>query len=224
MRDRDQEYPQHQPGRGAHEHHDPFAIQEEGELEEPRQRKQRGEEGPVHQRDAATTPQLPPGHARKALSIGVVLGVLVSLQGIILTLKNADLYHQAARYTQGNNMPVGLAGSIFGIFMLGLGISILIYLIGGLIIGRVAVHRRWAFIGGFVGGVVSSIIGAILKLIPSYPDASNTGFSGGLLGFGGGFVALLISAILLGVLAGLVCLLGGWLMTRRHPYYVGYYG
>lgn len=219
MRDEEQEYPKHQPGRGEHNHHDPFeaSVQEEGELEDsPRRR-------PVHQREAATTPELPRHHARRALITGIVLGILVSLQGVILTLLNAGVYKEAAKYLT-NNMPLSLASTLIGIFALGLGISILIYLLGGLVIGRISVHRRWSFIGGFIGGVVSSAIGALLKLIPSYPNAGNTGVSGGLLGFGGGLAALLISAIILGVLAGLVCLLGGWLMTRHHPYYVGYAG
>jgi hypothetical protein len=218
MRDPDQEYPKHQPGRGEHEHHDPFAVQEEGELEEPQRRGR-----PLHQREAASTPQLPPGHAGKAMITGVVLGALVSLQGVILTLKNADLYKEAAKYTQ-SSMPLGLATNILWLFLLGLAISALIYFIGGLVIGKISVHRRWAFIGGFIGGLVSSIIGAILKQIPAYPNAGNTGFSGGMLGIGGGLVALIISAVILSVLAGLVTLLGGWLMTRHHPYYVGYYG
>ena len=221
MRDQEQEYPKHQPGHEDHNHHDPFEpdVQDEGGLvDRPRRN------SPVHQREDPTTPQLPRGHARKALIVGVVLGVLVSLQGIILTLINASIYKEAAKYTLTNNMPLGLASTLAGIFFLGLGISILIYLIGGLVIGRISVHRRWAFIAGFVGGVVSSIVGALLKLIPAYPNAGNTGFSGGLLGIGGGFAALLISTIILGALAGLVCLFGGWLMTRHHPYYVGYNG
>lgn len=219
MRDPDQQYPRHQSsGRGEHEHHDPFAIQEEGQLEEPKHR-ERG----LHQREEATTPQLPPGHARKAMIIGVVLGALVSLQGVIITLLNAGIYRQAATYTQ-TSMPLGLATSILGLFLLGLLISTIIYVLGGLVIGKLAVHRRWAFIGGLIGGLVSSVVGAILKQIPSYPNAGNTGFSGGMLGLGGGLVALLISVILLCVLAGLTTLLGGWLMTRHHPYYVGYYG
>lgn len=218
LHDPDHEYPKHQPGRGERDHHDPFAtdVQSEGELEE---------RGPIHQRSAPMTPQLPRGHASKALIGGVILGVLVSAQGIFLTLKNANLYTQAAKYVKDpSQMPRGLAGSIFGIFALGLLISLLIYVIGGMIIGRIAVHRRWAFIGGFVGGLVSAAIGALLKFIPAYPDASSTGFSGNPLGMGGGLVALLISFILLGVLAGVLCLLGAWLTTRRHPYYVGYSG
>lgn len=217
MRDKDQEYPKHQPGHEDHNHHDPFEIQDEGELDD------RPRRGPVHQREASTTPELPRHHARNALLIGIILGVLVSLQGVILTLINTSVYKEAAKYMTVS-MPLGLASTLFGIFALGVVISVIIYLIGGLVIGRVSVHRRWAFIGGFIGGVVSSIIGALLKLIPAYPNAGNTGFSGGMLGIGGGLAALLISTIILGVLTGLVCLFGGWLMTRRHPYYVGYSG
>lgn len=218
MRDHEQVYPKHQPGRGERDHHDPFAsdIQEEGELEE---------RGPVHQRAAATMPQLPHGHARNALIIGAVLGILTSVQGIILTIKNAGVYQEAAKFVNNPSaMPAGIAASVFGIFVLGLVISLVIYLLGGLIIGKISVHRRWAFIGGFVGGVVSALIGDVLKLIPAYPNAGNTGMSSSVLGVGGGLVALLISLVLLGLLAGAICLLGAWLMTRRHPYYVGYAG
>jgi hypothetical protein len=218
MRDPDHEYPRHQPGREEHGHHDPFAIQEEGELEESGRR-----ERSLHQREAATTPQLPAGHASKALITGVVLGALVSLQGVILTLSNTEIYKQAAQYTQ-TSVPLGVATSLLWILLLGLAISAVIYFLGGLVIGKISVHRRWAFIGGCLGGLVSSVVGAVLKQIPAYPNASNTGFSGGLLGLGGGLVALFISIILLSVLAGLVTLLGGWLITRHHPYYVGYYG
>lgn len=217
MHDHEQEYPKHQPGRGERNHHDPFATQEEGELEEER--------SPLHQRTAATTPQLPHGYVRKAVIIGAILGILVSAQGIFLTLKNASTYQEAAKFVSDpGNMPTSVSSSIFGIFVLGLVISLVIYLLGGLIIGKIAVHRRWAFIGGFVGGLVSAIIGALLKLIPAYPNAGNTGMSSNALGFGGGLIALLISFVLLGLLAGAICLLGAWITTRRHPYYVGYAG
>jgi hypothetical protein len=219
MRDRNQEYPVHQPGRGQSSHHDPFAptVQGEGELED--QPKQHA----VHQREEASMPQLPRGHATKALIGGLILGGLVSLQGVILTYKNADLYREAAKYTM-TTMPTSLALSIFWIFLLGLGISLVIYLLGGLIIGKIAVRRRWAFIGGFVGGVFSSLIGAGLKYIPGYPNGGTGSGVTSPLGVGQGLVALIIGVIVLGVVAGLVTLLGSWVVTRRHPYYVGYSG
>lgn len=219
LHDPEQGYPRHQPGRDQHDHHDPFSpdVQEEGELE-PRR-------GPLHQRDAATTPQLPRAHAQKALIIGAVIGILVALQGIILTIKNASAYQEAAKYiNDAKDMPTGVAENVFAITALSVVIGIVLYFIGGLIIGRVAVHRRWAFIGGFASGLVNWIIGAGLKWIPSYPDAGNTGFGSSMLGVGGGVVAALIGLILLGIFAGAISLLGGWLITRRHPYYVGYAG
>ena len=215
MRDAEQEYPRHQSERGEHEHHDPFAIQEEGELETRQDR-------PIHQRESASTPELPRGHARNALIIGIVLGVLATVQSVIITLNNADLYHEVV--AQGQHVLASTATALFGVAALEFVISLLIYFIGGLIIGRVAVHRRWAFIGGFVGGILSSLIGAVLKQIPSYPNAGTGGFSSSALGLGGGLAALAISTILLGVFYGLICLFGAWLMTRRHPYYVGYSG
>ena len=234
MYDPDQEYPRHQHGsrdqdrdhdrdrdRDDHQHHDPFAIREEGELEEEK-RPRRGRF--MHQREEATLPELPHRHGSKAVLIGAIAGLLSSAQGIVLTLANSDLYRQAAGYMSMGQEPASLAAAIAGLFFLGLGISTLIYFIGGLIIGRVAVHRRWAFIGGFVGGAISEAIGAILKQIPSYPNAGNTGFSGGALGIGGGLIALLIGIVLLSILTGLVSLFGAWLTTRRHPYYVGYGG
>jgi hypothetical protein len=219
MRDSEQQYPKHQPGRGERDHHDPFDgfVQEEGELEEA------PHGGPVHQRETPTTPQLPRHHVQNALIIGIVAGVLASVQGIIITLVNAGLYEQVNK-TSTSNLQVSIASALLGITCLSLFISAVIYFLAGLVIGKVAVHRRWAFIGGFLGGVVSSIIGGILKQIPSYPNASNTGFTGGLLGIGGGLVALLIGTIVLSVIVGCISLLGAWLTTRRHPYYVGYNG
>ncbi len=225
MRD-PEEYPKHQPGRGEQEHHDPFArdVQEEGELEnQPR----RHERGPVHQRDAASMPQLPRHHGKKAVIIGLIAGALASAQGLIIILVNSGTYQEAAKQIQGkqaSNLSLGLAELIFGLACLSVFISAVIYLISGFITGKVSVHRRWAFIGGFIGGLLSAAIGDIAKQVPGYPDASTTGFSGGVLGFGGGITALLISALILGVLAGAVSLLGAWLATRRHPYYVGYSG
>jgi hypothetical protein len=221
MRDQQEEYPRHQPGRAASNHHDPFSpdVQSEGELEP--------QGGPVHQRAAATTPQLPPGHARKSLIIGIIFGILVALQGTLLILFNADLYKEAAdpAYLKNpSSMPEGLAFHILGITLLSLLFSAILYFIGGLIIGRVAVHRRWAFIGGFVGGVVNWVIGLILNQIPAYPGAGHTGFASSALGIGGGIATALIGVIILSVLSGAVCLFGAWLATRRHPYYVGYYG
>jgi hypothetical protein len=219
MRD-SEEYPRHQSGKGKREgdHVDPFASQDqaEGELEDQPRR-----QGPIHQREVATTPQLPPGHARKALLVGLIAGLLYEGERVILTLANANIYREGARYTL-NTMPASLAATITGIGALGYLIGIVVFFVGGLIIGKISVRRRWAFIGGFIGGVLCALIGSILQQISAYPNAGHTGFSGGFVGVSSGLLVLLIFSLFLCAITGVITLFGGWLMTRHNPYYVGY--
>lgn len=217
MRDQEQEYPRHQPGRGMHNHHDPFEIQEEGELEEA------PKHSSMHQREIATTPELPHARGRKALLAGLIAGIIYEASRITITLVNADLYRKGATYTL-TEMPAGLAATLSGLGFLGYAIAVVAFFLVGLIIGRVSVHRRWAFIGGLVGGLFCCVVGSILQQIPSWPSATHTGFSGGIAGISGGFAVLIIYSLLGSIAMGLICLLGAWLTTRRHPYYVGYAG
>lgn len=217
MRDQEQEYPKHQPGRGTHNHHDPFEIQEEGELEEqPRH-------GPLHQRETVTTPQLPHARGRKAVIAGIAAGLIYEVARVAITLANADLYRKGATYTV-TEMPAGLAATLSGLGALGYAVAVVAFFIAGLVIGRISVHRRWAFIGGFVGGLFCCVVGSILQQIPAWPSATHTGFSGGLAGLSGGLAVLIIFSAVGSLFIGLVSLLGAWLTTRRHPYYVGYAG
>ncbi|TMF49600.1 MAG: hypothetical protein E6I32_05635 [Chloroflexi bacterium] len=82
MRDSDSEYPLRQPQR--REHH-PFDDDADDDTlqEEPRY-----SGGPLHQRLAPTRPQIPPGHIRKTLIIGLVAGIIAALQVIIFTFAN----------------------------------------------------------------------------------------------------------------------------------------
>lgn len=217
MRDQEQEYPKHQPGRVTHDHHDPFApdVQEEGELEP------RGH--PVHQREVATTPEIPYGHARKALIVGLIAGILYEVGRVVITLTYADTYREGTKYLL-TDMPTSLSLTLTGLGALGYLIGIVFFFLGGLLIGRIAVLRRWAFIGGFVGGVLCAIISSLLQQIPSYPSATHTGFSGGFVGISGGLIVLLIYSLILCLITGGLTWVGAWLSTRRHPYYVGYSG
>lgn len=215
MRDSDQEYPLRQPQRREQHPFDDDA--ENGMLQE--EPKQRG--GPLHQRVAPTRPQLPEGHVKKTLIIGLVAGIIAALQVIIFTFANASLYQQAAAST-ANNLSLSVASTIVGIFCLTSFIGLVIYFLAGFIIGKVAIERRMGFLGGFVAGVVAYALGFIVQYFPGYPGSHNTGFSGGLIGFGGGLITALIILLLLALLAGLFGFLGAWLATRRHPYYVGY--
>jgi MFS family permease len=174
---------------------------------------------PVQQRQKAIQPGLPPGGTRKTLSISLGAGILVAIVNIVFTLVNAPLYQQAARYAKDpTHMPLNVASSIFWIFVLEGIISLIVYLIAGFIIGRVAVARRLGFFGGFVASAISLIIGYIAGQIPNYPGSLNTGFSNPLKA-GGGIIAALIFLIIAGLIGGLLGWLGARLATRRHPFY-----
>ena len=216
MRDSDSEYPRHQPQRRDHHPFDDDADDDTLQVEP------RHSGGPLHQRSAPTRPQIPPGHIRKTLIIGLVAGIIAALQVIIFTFANASLYQNAANAGNANSLTLGAASTIVGIFCLTSFISLVIYFIAGFIIGKVAIERRMGFLGGFVAGAVAYAIGFFIQYFPGYPGSRNTGFSGGLIGFGGGLITALIILLLLALLGGLFGFLGAWLATRKHPYYVGY--
>ncbi len=218
MGDADQEYPVHQPRRNGHRH--PFDDQADGAIkdrEDFQEPVQAGQE-PLHQREVPATPQLPRGPLRKALLIGVIAGALSALQGVIITLANASLYHTVSTTPQ-DKLTLSLAEAVFGLFCLTLFISLLIYFVAGFVTGKIAVERRMGFLAGFVAAAFSYILGFFVQQIPGYPNARATGFSGGLIGLSGGIIASLILLAISGVIAGLVSLAGAWLATRRHPYY-----
>ncbi len=157
---------------------------------------------------------------RKTLLIGVIAGAVAALQGIIITLANASLYHTVSTTPQ-DKLTLSLAGTVFGLFCFTLFISLLIYFVAGFITGKVALERRMGFLAGYVAAAVSYILGFLVQQIPGYPGARATGFSGGLIGLSVGLIASLILLAISGAIAGLVSLAGAWLATRKHPkYYV----
>ncbi|HEY6542253.1 MAG TPA: hypothetical protein VIZ18_15020 [Ktedonobacteraceae bacterium] len=213
MRDPNAEYPVRPPRRQTK---NPFANDDDTVPESaPGQR-------PVRQRQAPVQPALPPGGARKMLSISLVAGILVAIISIVFTLVNAPLYQQAASYaSHPNQMPLNVASAIFGLFVLTGVIGLIIYFIAGFITGRVAVARRLGFYGGFVASAIAQIIGYIVGQIPNYPGKINSGFSGNPLNVGGGLIAALIFLVVAGLIGGLLGWLGARIATRRHPHYVG---
>ncbi len=218
MRDANQQYPLHQPGGNGR--HQPFDDNDEDEFddEEVLQEPVQPGRGPFHQREVPSSTQLPRGRFKKTLLIGAIAGIIAVLQGIIITLANASLYHTVSTTPQ-DKLSLGLAEAVFGLFCLTIFISLFIYFVAGFVTGKATVERRMGFLVGFVAEAVSYILGLLVQQIPGYPNAQATGFSGGLLGFGGGLIAALILLAISGVIAGLVSLTGAWLATRRHPYY-----
>src|SRR5437764_7812189 len=94
MRDSEEEYPLHQPGRPSHQgaFDDQSAPELDKEEQEQPSRSRRRGQGPFHQREMPVTPELPTGRFRKALTIGAIAGVLCTLQNLIIVLINAPTY------------------------------------------------------------------------------------------------------------------------------------
>jgi len=223
MRDSEQEYPLHQSsennGNGHHSVLDDQTEDDGPEAETPL----RSGAGSLHQREVATTPALPRGRVKNALIIGVIAGVLSIAQSIIITLVNAPTYH-AYDVTKDAAVKNALAFTIFGYAALTFFITLLICLIAGFIAGKVCVQRRLGFLAGFVAGLIIDAVSFITRYIPQYPGNQQVS-SGGINSAGtaiGGIIVILVFLLIWGIIAGLVSLLGAWLATRKHPFYIGY--
>ncbi len=227
MANSDSEYPLRQPRRGSH--HDPFDadaeadddLKQERGARTPRTPRYQQTHGPLHQRELPTTPHLPPHHMRDTFIIGVIAGIVVALQGIIITLVNTPAYNSVKAVAQ-SQLTLSQAGTLVGLFCLMSFISLLIYFIAGYITGKKAVDRRLGFLAGFVAAVIANIIGYLVHLIPQYPDTTTPGFNGGPGGILGGLVGALILLVITGLVAGAIGYLGARIATRRHVYYTGY--
>jgi hypothetical protein len=216
MRDADQEYPIHQPrGNGSHHPFDDDTEDDGGRLQEP----VRPERGPLHQRTAPSSPQLPRGHFRNTLIIGVIAGILCAIQSVVITLVNSSTYQ--AFVTPGAQQTVqnALAFTLFGLACLTFFVSMLICFIAGFITGKVAVSRRMGFLAGSVAGILTYALSFLLNYIPSYPTHLATSGGRELIGVSGGIVVSLVFLLVWGLIGGLASLAGAWLATRRHPYY-----
>jgi hypothetical protein len=217
MRDSGEEYPLHQPEHNEHHH-----SLDGQSTPSPAQERPTGplEQRPVHQREIATSPQLPGGRLRKTLVAGVITGFLCAAQGIVIVLANAALYQSASAMPLAK-LTVNTALTIVGIQALISLINVLICLAGGFVVGKIVVQRRLGFLAGFVAGLIIYGTGFLLNYIPNYPGNRPASGAGNVAGIASGILLSLIVLLITGVFAGLISLLGAWFATRRHPYYVG---
>ena len=228
MQDPESDYPLHQPRRNGHRRpgdddvaprRQQAADDQFEEEEEPVARPRPTQRGVIHQREQISSPILPPHRLKNSLIAGAIAGVLCIGQSIIITLANAPTYH-AYDTAKDATVKSALAFTIFGYGILTFVISMLICLVAGFIVGRIAVERRMAFLAGFVAGVLVYVVSFIINFIPNYPG-SNTSSGGSAGAATGGIILTIIFIVVWGVVGGLVSLLGGWLATRRHQYYAG---
>src|SRR5215472_12124147 len=98
MRDANQENPLHHlGGNGRHSSFDDDALDDEGGFQEPG-------EASYSQYGAPPSPQLPGGRFGKAVTIGLIAGLLCAIQSIVITLLNASTYRAFA--TSGTHQTV----------------------------------------------------------------------------------------------------------------------
>lgn len=219
MRDSEREYPPHQPQRGSRRR-----PPEEHDYKEDLDDQDAPAEGAAtrsrYAAVASPAVRLPRHRWRDTLIIGVIAGFLCIAQNIIVTLRNAPSYH-AYEVATSTTVQNALAFTIFVIGLQVFGITLLICLIAGFVAGRLAVRRSLGFLTGFIAGVLFDGSVIITHYIPGYPGNQHGGAPasniGSLLG-GVAFAAVVLIAT--GIIAGLFSLLGSWIATRRHPYYV----
>lgn len=220
MRDSEREYPPHQPQRGSRRR-----PPEEHDYKEDLDDQDAPAEGAATRSRARTTPApaslLPRDRMRNMLIIGVITGFLCTAQSVIITLINAPTYHA---YDTAKSQAVlnALSLNIAGLALLTFVITVLICLIAGYIAGKVIIQRRLVFFSGFIAGLIYYGISFLTGYIPGYPGNRPPGTSaatgtGNVLG---SVIFVLILFLVWGVIAGLFSLLGGWIATRRHPYYI----
>ena len=217
MRDSEQEYPLHQPrrNRGSFDDNSP------GFEDEPQPRPRRRRQAPLHRREPLLTGELPEGRLRKALTIGVIAGILCTLINLIIVLANASTY-QKYNPNLHDTINNALSFTIFGYWALYSFISLLICFVAGIITGRVVIERRSGFVTGFIAGAIYYAAIFLITYIPGYPDHYVTNGSVSAGAVTGGIIFALVLLIVYGVIGGILSRLGAGLATRRHPHYTGY--
>jgi hypothetical protein len=219
MPDANQQYPLHQSGGNGR--HQPFDDDTEDEFDDKdiRQEPVRSIRGPLHQREAPVSPQLPQNRFAKALIIGLIAGIICAIQSVVITLVNSSTYQAFVASGTQKTVQDAIAFTLFGLACLTFCISMLICFVAGFITGKVAVIRRMGFLTGFAAGVIVYALSFLINYIPGYPTHLASSSGRGLIGVGSGIVVSLIFLLVWGVIGGLVSLAGAWLATRKHPYY-----
>lgn len=220
MRDSEQEYPLHQSKIRDEEGLVPPVTQNDTVVD--RRSARQPAHSPVHQREEISTIE-PPAHGlRNAIIIGIIAGLFCIAQSIAITFANASTY-QAFDTAKQPAVKNALSFTIFGYASLTFFINLVILLVAGFIAGKIVVRRRLTFLAGFITGLLVYALGFLTAYIPNYPGVQHTASStvSNTATSATGLIVILVFLLVWGVIGGLVSLLGGWLATRKHPYYIG---
>ncbi len=164
---------------------------------------------------------LPPNGLRYALIIGGLAGLLSILQSVVVTLVNSSTFQQAAKDTSVKQL-TGSETLVAGLGCLTFVVSLLICVVAGYIVGKVAVQRRLGFYAGALSGGITYLASFLVRYLPDYPDHLASTTTSGVGMVAGGLLVSLILLLVWSIIGGLLSLWGTWIATRKHPYYVGY--
>ena len=121
----------------------------------------------------------------------------------------------------GNRLTVNTAFAVVGVQSLNFFVSLLIFFIAGFVVGKIVARRSLGFFAGALSGATLYIATFLVSFIPTYPGNTTLEGIGGAGIVGSGIVISLVFLCIWSIIGGLVSLLGSWLATRKHPYYVG---
>lgn len=160
---------------------------------------------------------LPRRGLSSALIAGAIAGVLAALFTILIMLISTKTFHAASQQIAVDRLTVKTALALVALELLTFVFGLIISFVTGVVMGRIAVRRRLGFLAGMYAGATYYLITFLVSLLPGYPGnlIANTAPMT--------TIPLVISFLLLCLWSlggGLVSLLGTWVATVRHPYYL----
>ncbi|HEX4205318.1 MAG TPA: hypothetical protein VHZ51_14220 [Ktedonobacteraceae bacterium] len=157
------------------------------------------------------------GGPARAITIGIVAGIVGALVSIGITLANSSTYQQVAQ--QGTKAPLSLDYIELGLTCIGIVISLLVCYFAGFITGHStrrqlgfitghSTRRQLGFYAGAAAGVVIFLGGFVTNWIPNYPGKLASQASTTTATFSGGIIISLIFLLVYLFVGGLIGLWG----------------
>jgi len=155
-----------------------------------------------------------------ALIAGAIAGVFSALLTILIILISTGTFHDPSLQIAVDRLTVKTALALAALELLTFVLGLIISIITGFVMGKVAVRRWLGFLAGTYAGAIYYLITFLVGLLHGYP--------GNLIANKAPMttIPLVISFLLLclwSMSGGLVSLFGAWIATVRHPYYLMQY-
>lgn len=150
----------------------------------------------------------------RALIVGVIAGLLITVLNVVITYATAPIHNEAAR--QGNNISLNTAYIVAGLWCLNIVITFATCYLSGLFVGRSTLSRNTGFATGAIAAGLMYLLGFLVRYIPGYPGnaISSSPITGG--GVMMGIIVALIFLLIQGFIGGLFGIWGAWTSIKRY--------